>query len=125
MQCSAFAQRHSNKFTLGGLSGLSNSLRNLTRFAVTDTDAALLIAYNNKGGKSKTPATLNYFGYPIDMNQSVDKFVVAFVTLIRSCHFTSSLKIKTGFPSCFSKGFNAAVIEIAAAVENNILDARL
>ena len=46
-----------------------------------EADASALIADDNQGCKTETPATLDHFCHTIDVNEPVDEFAVAIVTL--------------------------------------------
>ena len=77
MQGAALAQRHAGKPALGGVSRLANRLWHFARFAVTKSDAALLIADHDEGGKAEPAAAFHDFGDAVDVHELVDELAVA------------------------------------------------
>src|SRR5690606_23515122 len=77
MQRTARTQRHEDHVALGALGRLANRLRHLTRLAVTEADAALLVADDDERSETETAATLDHLGDAIDVNELVDEFAVA------------------------------------------------
>ena len=77
MQRAAFAQRHPGQAALGGIGGLADRLRHLTRLAVTEADAALLVADNHQRGETEAPAALHHLGDAVDVHELVDELAVA------------------------------------------------
>src|SRR5580704_1899384 len=79
MQRASLAQRHAGEPALGSVGRLADRFRHLARFAMTESDAALLVANDDQSGKAETPAALHDFGDAIDVNELVDKLAVALV----------------------------------------------
>ena len=101
VQRASLAQRHAGKPALGGVSRFADRLRNLARFSVTEADAALLVADDNKRGKAEAAAAFDDFGDPIDVDELVDKLAVTlFVAPI--AWFT-----RHDAPPCFLRAFRS------------------
>ena len=66
MQRAAFAQRHADQVTLGGIGRLADRLRHLARLAVAEADAALLVADDDQRGEAEAPAALHDLRHPVD-----------------------------------------------------------
>src|SRR5262252_1399337 len=77
MQGATFAQRHARQSALGGVGRLADRLRHFASLAVTEADAALLIADNDECGKAEPAAALHDFGDAVDMHELVDELAVA------------------------------------------------
>jgi len=77
MQGAALAQRHAGEPVLGGIGRLADRLRHFARFAVTESDAALLIADHDEGGKAEPTAAFHDFGDAVDVYELVDELAVA------------------------------------------------
>ena len=135
MQRAAFAQRHAGQAALGGVGRLADRLRHLARLAVAEAGAALLVADDHQRGEGKAPAALHHLGHAVDVDQLVDELAVA---LFAATAFAVSPGLSSGFmchvqlirlevEAAFARGvgqrFDAPVIEIAAAVEHDVLDA--
>ncbi len=75
------AQRHADQSALGGFRRLADGLRNFPRLAVTEADAALLVANDDQRCETEAPATLDHLGDAIDVDELVDKLAVAIVTI--------------------------------------------
>ena len=81
MERAAFTERHADERALGSFRRLANSFRNFARLAVTETDAALLVADNDQRGETKAPAALHHLGDAIDVDELVDELAVAVVAI--------------------------------------------
>ena len=88
MQRAAFAQRHADERALGGFRGLADGFRHFARLAMTEANAALLIADNNKRGKTKPTSALHNFRNAIDVNQTIHKFAIALFSVATATTFT-------------------------------------
>ena len=66
---------------LGGFGGLADGFRHFARLAMTETDAAILIADHHQRGETEAAAALHDLGDAIDVHQLVDEFVVAFFAI--------------------------------------------
>jgi hypothetical protein len=140
MQCAAFAQRHANEHPLCGLSRLAHGFRHFTRLAMAKSNAALLVAHDNKCRKAEALAALHNLRNAIDVDELVDELAVAFLAVILavSAPFATffshvffaysplfGLEIKSTFARRFRQRFDAPVENIAAAIEDHVLDACL
>jgi hypothetical protein len=63
---------------------------------MAETNPALLIANNHESGKTESATALHHLGNPINMDQAVDEFAIAFfpivvttaaATITITCHF--------------------------------------
>ena len=135
----ALAQRHADQVALGGLGRLADRLRHLAGLAVAEADAALLVADDDQRREAEAPAALHHFGDAVDVDQPVDEFallavvaaVAAALSSWFSCHNgsflierrarSSSLKLQTAFTGRIGQRLDAAVIEVAVAVEDHLL----
>src|SRR4029078_4195829 len=77
MQRAALAERHLDEIALGGFRRLADRLRHLARLAMTEADAALLVADDDERGEAAAPAALHHLGDAIDMHELVDELAVA------------------------------------------------
>ena len=135
VQRAAFAQRHAQQAAFGGVGGLADRLRHLARLAVAEPHPALLVADDDQRGKAEAPAALHHLRHAIDMHELVDKFAVALFPLAfasHACHVDSVplgrtarviLEVQAALARRIRQRLDAAVIEIAAAVEHHVLDA--
>src|SRR5205814_1047239 len=76
-------QRNADQRALRSVGRLADCFGHFARLAVTESDAAALVAHHHERGKSKTPAALNHLGDAIDVDQPVYKLAVAFFALPR------------------------------------------
>jgi hypothetical protein len=107
---------------------------------VAEADPALLIADDDQRGEAEAPAALHHLGDAVDVDELVDELAVAlFVSPLAgfTCHICfhplsiqlvrvgDSNHQKFSPPSRAASGerLDAAVIEVAAAVEHHVLDA--
>ncbi len=81
VKSAARTQRHEDHVALGALGGLANRLRHFTGLAVTEADAALLVAYDDESGEAEPASALHDLGDAIDVNELVDDAVVAVFTV--------------------------------------------
>src|SRR5262245_29068564 len=99
----ALAQRHPDQVALGGVGRLADRLRHLACLAVTEADAPLLVADHHERGKAKAPATLDYLGHAIDVDELVRELALfplalSFAMSWFTCHgFRSSFLGSTVF----------------------------
>ena len=75
MQRAAFAQRNADQVALGGFGRLADRFRHFARLAVTEADAALLVADDHERGEAEAPSALHHLGDAVDVDELVDKFV--------------------------------------------------
>jgi hypothetical protein len=66
---------------------------------MTVTNAALLIANDNKRGKTKPAAALHNFRDAIDVNELIDKLVVALFAIVVAVSASTTLA-STAFAAC-------------------------
>ena len=144
MQRAAFAQRHPRQVALRRVGRLADRLGHLARLAVAEADAALLVADDDQRRETEAPAALDDLGDAVDVDELVDELAVALFAIpipISSaafpftCHgvFRSfsrgyrpdviPLKVQSTFTRGIGQRLDAAVIEILAAIEHDILDA--
>src|SRR4029079_9749855 len=107
-------------------------LGHLARLAVTEADAALLVADDDERGEAEAPTALHHLGHAIDMHELVDKLAVALlaVSALRASapfaiHYFDPLEIQACFARGLGKRLDAPMVEIAATIEPHFLDARL
>src|SRR6185437_6260248 len=81
MQRAALAQGHLHQVALGGIGRLADGLGHLARLAVTEADAALLVANDDERGEAEAPTALHHLGHAIDMHELVDKLAVALLAV--------------------------------------------
>jgi hypothetical protein len=142
VQGAALAKRYANKAALCGFRGLLDRIRHFARLTVSKANPALLVANNNERREAEAASALYHLRHTIDVNELVDEFAVAIVavslsasTMRFSSHeltlpFFSSpslsrpLEIQTSFTRRIGERLDAAVIDIAAAIEYDIFDAR-
>src|SRR6185312_7153622 len=96
-------------------------------------DAATLIADDDESGKAETASALHHLRHTIDVNQLVDEFVVALFAITAiptSAFFTrhafgslSKSEIEAGFARGIGERFHAPMIDVAPAVEHDLLHA--
>ena len=77
MQRTGLAQRHADHLALGLFGRLADGLGHFARLAVTEADAALLVADDDKRGKAEASSALHHLGDAVDVHQAIDKLVVA------------------------------------------------
>ena len=77
VQRAGFAQRHADHLALGLLGRLADRLGHFTGLAVTETDAALLVADDDERGETEATAALHHLGHTVDVDQAIDEFAVA------------------------------------------------
>ena len=135
MQRAAFAQRHADQLALGGFGRLADRFRHFARLAMAEADAALLVADDDERGEAEAPAALHHLGDAVDMDELVDELAVALFAVALACSrchvacsivaglSSSSLELQSAFARGIGQRLDAAVIEIAAAVEHDVLDA--
>lgn len=82
MQSAAIAQRNEDQIALCAFRCLADSFRNFTSLAVTEANAALLVANDDESGEAEATATLNNLGNAVDRDQLVDEFAIALFTVL-------------------------------------------
>src|SRR6185437_11564957 len=113
----------------------------LARLAMTEADAALLVADDHQRGEAEAPAALHDFGDAIDVNEFVDELaLLAVAAAVISSGFTchsdllsssgvTPVRIRSELQAALARGIaqglDPAVVEIAATVEHHVLDALL
>src|SRR5712691_5792144 len=154
MQRAAFAQCDARQIALRRFGRLADGFRNFARLAVAESDPALLIADDDQGRKAEALAALDHLRHTINVNELVDEFAVALfpaapvaaTAFAFTCHgvFRSlkdlpgearapvsvsvqfqTLETQSAFTRRVRERLDAAVIEIAAAIEHHFLDAVL
>jgi hypothetical protein len=58
---------------------------------MTETDPALLVAYDDESRETETPAALHHLCDAVDMDQLVHKFAIALFPVVLTCHFARPL----------------------------------
>src|SRR5690606_5469598 len=81
MQGATGTQGNKDHVALGGLGRLANGLRHSARLAMSEADAALLVAYNDERGGAETTAALDHLGDTIDVNELFDDAVGALLAV--------------------------------------------
>src|SRR5580700_2391968 len=125
MQRAAVLEGNADQRALGRLGGLPDRFGHFARLAVPKSDPATLIADDDECRKTEAPAALDDLGDAIDVHQPVDELAVAFFALPLFTRHLSILRSK--FEAACARGLrqrlDAPVIDIAAPVEHNLLDA--
>ena len=92
--------QNAHQAALGTLGRLTDRLRHLAGLTVTETNAAFLIADDDERGEAEPAAALHHLGYPVDVDELVDKLVVAlFPVPMFTCHFSFQSNQKLRPPS--------------------------
>ena len=136
MQRAALAQRHADQRALGRLGRLADRFRHFARLAVAEADAALLVADDHQRGEAEPPAALHHLGDAVDVDQLVDELAVARLrgrdsrsplSGLRAIVLMSlsRLELQAAFAGGVGQRLDAAVIDVAAAVEHHLRDAGL
>src|SRR5258705_9955257 len=152
MQRAAFAQRHARQVALGRLGRLADRLGHFARLAVAESDPALLTADHDQRRKAEALAALDDLRHTIDVDELVDELAVALfpaapvaaTAFAFTCHgvFRSlkdlsrearapacirsiPLETQSAFTRRVRQCLDAAVVEIATAIEHHFLDAVL
>ena len=81
MQRSPFAQRDAHETAPRGLRRLADRLRHLARLAMSEADAALLVADDDERREVEAPAALHHLGHPVDVHEAVDELAVPLLAL--------------------------------------------
>src|SRR5690606_6036407 len=81
VQRTRFAQRDADHLALGLLGRLADGFRHFARLAMTEADAALLVADDDERGKAEPPTALHHLGDAVDVNQAIDEFAIAFLNV--------------------------------------------
>ena len=128
---------------LGRLDALADRLRNFLGLARTVADHALAgIADDHQRGERHVLAALDHLGDAIDRDHLVLQVEPVRVELfLHHCHMLSiflaapqlpaparpklNLEFQSSFAGCVGQRLHAAVIQIAAAIEDHLLDALL
>ncbi|VXC42430.1 conserved hypothetical protein [Oceanicaulis sp. 350] len=74
VQGAAFTQRHAHHHLLGFFGRLADGFRHFTRLALSEADAALLVADHRESGELEVTAAFHGFGDAVDLDQLVDQF---------------------------------------------------
>ena len=82
VQRPCLAQRNPDHLALGLLGRLADGFGHFARLAVTEADAALLVADDDECRKAEALAALHHLGDAIDMHQLVDKLAVPLFAVI-------------------------------------------
>src|SRR6185437_10003755 len=147
MQRTAFAQRHAREIALGRFRRLADRLGHFARLAVAEPGPALLVADHDQRRKAEALAALDDLCHAIDVDQLVDELAVALLAIpipvapaaftftchgvfqsfggFRLCPRPVSLEAQSAFARGIRERLDTAVIEIAAAIEHDFLDAIL
>jgi hypothetical protein len=97
MQRAALAQRHADQGVLGGFRRFADRFGHFARFAMTETDPALLIADDDKRGEAETTAALHNFRDAINVDQTVHEFAVAIFPAAAAFAFTCHQSLPSSF----------------------------
>src|ERR1700730_17177899 len=81
VQRAALPQRNPDKGALRSFGRLANRFRHLARLAMAITDAALLIADNDKRRKAKSAAAFHHLCNAVDVDQTIHEFAVAVLAI--------------------------------------------
>src|SRR5262245_16945679 len=98
VQRAPFPERNAGEAPLRSIGCLADCLRHFACLAVAETDPALLIAYDDQRGKSKTAAALDHLRHAVDVHQLVDELAVALF----------ALSFPSGFP-CHVRSFRSSL----------------
>jgi hypothetical protein len=100
VQGAARAKRHEDHVALGAFGRLADGFRHFACLAMTEADAALLVADNDEGCKTETAAALDHLGNAVDVYELVDELAVALFALPRLSrrHFFVPCPVPYSFP---------------------------
>src|SRR5690606_7011443 len=76
-----FRSRQEDHVALGALGCLADRLRHLSRLAVTEADAPLLVADDDERGEAEAASALHHLRDAIDVDELVDETVVALLAI--------------------------------------------
>jgi len=131
MQRAALAQRHLDQFALGRSVALRMAFRAPRAPSVAEADAALLVADHDQRGEAEPPAALTTLATRLILHSFIDEFLSRFPRLVRAaglgplCDPSSrSSRSSSLLAGASAERLDAAMIEIAAAVEHASLDCR-
>ena len=122
---------------LGGFDSLANGLRNFLRLAGTVADDAFTrIADDDERGEGHVLTALDDLGDAIDGDDLILEVEPVRVELLLDCHgyplcfpgspwasASGNLELEPGFAGGLGESLDAAVVKIAATIENDLLDA--
>ena len=109
--------RHREEVLLRVVDGLRDRERNLARLPVADADAVDLVADHDERGEREPPAALDHLGDAVDLDH-------ALLELSALCDVDSHLELQSSLARAVGERLDAAVVQVAAAVEDDGLDAR-
>src|SRR5690606_25939066 len=114
-------QRHADHLALGLFRCLADCLGNFTGLTVTETDATLLVTYNDEGCEAKALTALHNLGHTVDVDQAIDELAFALLNVSAHNIFSSPLlELQTALTGSVCKGLNTAMIDIGATVEHDL-----
>src|SRR6478672_1729631 len=143
VQGAVLAERNADHGLLGFFRRLADGFRHFARLAVTEADAALAVADDHQGREREPAAAFDGGCDAVDVNQllddvrirTVDGGSVAVVTTVAivaaaaalGClrHLSRPLEVQAGFTRGISQRLHPSVIDVAAAIEDDVLDALL
>src|SRR5690606_21480712 len=143
MQGAVLAQRNLDHRLLGFFGRLADGFRHFARLAMTEADAALAVTDDHQGGEAEAAAAFDGGGDAVDVHQllddvrirTVDSGSVAVVTTVAivsaaatlrlRSHASRSLEVQAGFARGLRQRLDATMIDVAAPVEDDVLDALL
>ena len=115
--------RHGEQVLLRVVDGLRDRERNLARLAVADADAVDLVADHDERREREAPAALDDLGDTVDL----DHALLELANFLAGDHFTfdNYSKLQSSLTRGLCEGLDASVVQVAAAVEHDGLDAGL
>src|ERR687887_832814 len=109
---------HDEEILLRVVDGLRDRQRHLTRLAVAQAHALVLVADHDECGEREPPPALDHLGDAVDLDH-------ALLELSRFALVNCHLDLQASFACRFGQRLDAAVVEVAAAVEDGGVDTGL
>ena len=144
MQRAAFAERNAHQRLLRRFRRLTHGFRHFARLAVTEADAALLVANDDERRKAETLTALHNLRNAIDVNELVDEFAALaiatavaiavpaaitaaaaaaawlFLLLLHRTSVKILSKLQAAFAGRIAECLDPAVIDVTAAIEDDV-----
>ena len=116
----SFHDRNANQVFLGLLQALSYRFRHFVRFAHSVTDNGVAITHHDQRAEAESPAALDDFGHPADVNHFLLKLQTLRINPFqREPRFMMLLKLQSAFTSTIGNGLDSPMKEKPVAIEDN------
>src|SRR6185312_2790868 len=110
---------------LGDLDPLADGDGHLFRLAGAVAHAAVAVPDHHQGGEGEVLASLHHLGHAVDVHDLLEKFALALEVPGQALLLRFSLKLQTFFAGALGQRLDTAVVDVAAAVEDHLLDPAL